>query len=71
MTNTSQQSTKYGMPGGSTYCGTAAGTFHVPTFSVTGSGDPGGKGNASALQLAQNSHVGGAAHQASTYSSIR
>ena len=38
-----------GFPRGSTQGGKSAETFHVPKFSVSGSGGPGGKGAAAPL----------------------
>ena len=53
-----------GFPRGSTQWGKYAGTFHFPTFSVSDSGGPGGKGAATPLRLVQDAHTSGAAHQA-------
>ena len=53
-----------GLPRGSTQFRKAARTFYVPTFLVSDSGDPGGKGTASPLRLVCNAHAKGVDHQA-------
>ena len=52
-----------GLPHGSTQYGKAAGTFHVPTFLVSDSGGPGGKGTAAPLRLVWDAHASGESHQ--------
>ena len=52
-----------GLPHGSTQYGKAAGTFHVPTFLVSDSGGPGGKGTAAPLRLVWDAHASGESPQ--------
>ena len=60
-----------GLPRSSTQCRKDAGTFHVPTFSVSDSGGPGRKGTAAPLRLVWGAHLIWADHQAPPYGTMQ